>query len=100
MMQNNQGILAQGFLAQCRLAVVSTALLLSSTAFAQGAIQSVAGSLQDGSEVLRIELSQPLANPPTGFAIQSPARIALDFRTRKTRPASRWSSSIRAISNR
>lgn len=84
MMQNIQGILAQGFLAQgllaqCRLAVVSTALLLTSTAFAQGAIQSVAGSLQDGSEVLRIELSQPLANPPTGFAIQSPARIALDF---------------------
>ncbi len=74
MMQKNQGILAQ-----CRQAVVSAALLLSTTAFAQGAIQSVAGSLQDGSEVLRIELSQPLANPPTGFAIQSPARIALDF---------------------
>ncbi|WP_200843405.1 type IV pilus secretin PilQ [Pantoea sp. 18069] len=79
MMKNNQGIPAQGFLAQCRHAVVSAGLLLSSSAFAQGAIQSVAGSLQDGSEVLRIELSQPLAKPPTGFAIQSPARIALDF---------------------
>lgn len=69
----------RGILAQCRYAAVSAALLLSATAFAQGAIQSVTGSLQDGSEVVRIELSQPLAAPPTGFAIQSPARIALDF---------------------
>ncbi|MCD2512935.1 type IV pilus secretin PilQ [Comamonas endophytica] len=65
--------------AQCRYAAASAALLLSAGAFAQGAIQSVTGSLQDGSEVLRIELSQPLAAPPAGFAIQSPARIALDF---------------------
>ncbi|MBS7779701.1 type IV pilus secretin PilQ [Acidovorax sp. CCYZU-2555] len=79
MMKHNQEILAQRLLTQCRHAVVSAGLLLSSSAFAQGAIQSVAGSLQDGSEVLRIELSEPLAKPPTGFAIQSPARIALDF---------------------
>lgn len=74
MMQKNQGLLAR-----CRHAVVSAALLSSCAAFAQGAIQSVAGSLQDGREVLRIELSQPLQTPPAGFAIQSPARIALDF---------------------
>ncbi|MET1113714.1 MAG: type IV pilus secretin PilQ [Comamonas sp.] len=74
MMKNNRAILAQ-----CRYAVVSAAMLLTSAVFAQGAIQSVTGSLQDGSEVLRIELSQPLAAPPAGFAIQSPARIALDF---------------------
>jgi len=84
MMKNNRAILAQCMLGQSRYAVVSAALLLSSMAFvqqalAQGAIQSVTGSLQDGSEVLRIELSQPLAAPPSGFAIQSPARIALDF---------------------
>lgn len=74
-----QRLLAQRLLAQCRHAAVTAGLLLSSSAFAQGAIQSVAGSLQDGSEVLRIELSEPLAKPPAGFAIQSPARIALDF---------------------
>lgn len=68
-----------GILARYRHAAVSAALLLSSTVFAQGAIQSVTSSLQDGSEVLRIELSEPLAKPPAGFAIQSPARIALDF---------------------
>lgn len=32
-----------------------------------------------GTEVVRIELSEALAADPTGFAIQSPARIALDF---------------------
>jgi len=74
MMKNNRAVLAQ-----CRRAVVAAALLLSTSVFAQGAIQSVTGSLQDGSEVLRIELSQPLSAPPAGFAIQSPARIALDF---------------------
>ena len=42
-------------------------------------IQSVTGSLQGGSEVIRIDLAEPLAAVPTGFAIQSPARIALDF---------------------
>lgn len=48
-------------------------------AHAQGAIQSVNGSIQGGVEVLRINLSEPLKAPPTGFTIQSPARIALDL---------------------
>lgn len=52
---------------------------LSSLAFAQNVIESVIGSVQNGNEVVRIELNQPLATVPTGFAIQSPARIALDF---------------------
>ncbi len=46
---------------------------------AQNAIESVTSSMQSGSEVVRIDLSQPLSSPPTGFAIQTPARIALDF---------------------
>ena len=46
---------------------------------AQNAIESVTSSMQSGSEVVRIDLTQPLAAPPTGFAIQTPARIALDF---------------------
>ena len=41
-------------------------------------IESVSGSIQGGAEVVRIDFSQPLAAVPTGFAIQSPARIALD----------------------
>jgi type IV pilus assembly protein PilQ len=46
---------------------------------AQNAIQSLTGGAQGGTEVVRIETSQPLAAVPTGFTIQSPARIALDF---------------------
>ena len=53
--------------------------LLSSLAWAQSTIESVSGSIQGGTEVVRIELSEALAADPTGFAIQSPARIALDF---------------------
>ena len=59
--------------------VFSAALLLSAAAHAQTAIESVTGSLQGGSEVVRIDLSKELSAVPTGFAIQSPARIALDF---------------------
>ena len=46
---------------------------------AENSIQAVSGSVQGGSEVIRIELAEPLASVPTGFSIQSPARIALDF---------------------
>jgi len=50
-------------------------------AVAQGlpSIESVTGSVQGGTEVVRIDLSQPLTAVPQGFVVQSPARIALDF---------------------
>jgi type IV pilus assembly protein PilQ len=46
---------------------------------AQNAIESVTTSAQGGSEVVRIDFAQPLSAPPAGFAITSPARVALDF---------------------
>ena len=61
---------------------LSLAALLSLTvlaAQAQSAIEAVSGSLQGGVEVVKIDFSQPLTAVPTGFSIQSPARIALDF---------------------
>jgi type IV pilus assembly protein PilQ len=48
-------------------------------AHAQNAIQSINSSQQAGSEVIRVELSEPLSVVPTGFAIQTPPRIALDL---------------------
>jgi type IV pilus assembly protein PilQ len=48
-------------------------------AHAQNAIEAVTSSTQSGAEVIRIDLAQPLAAVPTGFAVQTPARIALDF---------------------
>ncbi len=53
--------------------------LLSAAVWAQGSIESVSGSLQGGTEVVRIQLTEPLTAAPAGFVIQSPARIALDF---------------------
>ncbi len=62
-------------------AVGATVLALGAAcaAHAQNAIESVTSSMQAGSELIRIDLTQPLSALPTGFAIQSPARIALDF---------------------
>jgi type IV pilus assembly protein PilQ len=42
-------------------------------------VESVSSSLQGGAEVVRIDFSQPSTAVPAGFAIQSPARIALDI---------------------
>jgi type IV pilus assembly protein PilQ len=36
-------------------------------------------TLPGGRVVVRIKTSEPLANPPAGFALSGPARIALDF---------------------
>ena len=46
---------------------------------AQNSIQSLTGSVQSGVDVIRIEMSEALQVVPTGFTIQAPARIALDF---------------------
>jgi len=51
----------------------------SAWAQAQNAIKSLTGSMQGGAEVIRIETQEPLGAVPTGFTVQSPARISLDF---------------------
>ncbi|GAP34805.1 type IV pilus secretin PilQ [Piscinibacter sakaiensis] len=48
-------------------------------AWAQNAIQSVTGSQQGSTDVVRIELAQPLPAVPRGFSIQSPPRVAIDL---------------------
>ncbi|VTU14505.1 Type IV pilus biogenesis and competence protein PilQ precursor [Variovorax sp. SRS16] len=61
------------------LGMAAFALTTAAIVHAQNAIESVTSSMQSGSEVVRIDLTQPLAAVPNGFAIQTPARIALDF---------------------
>ena len=51
---------------------------LSLAAHAQPVVEAVSSSIQGGVEVVRIDFSQPLDAVPAGFAIQAPARIALD----------------------
>jgi len=62
-----------------RLVIALSLFTCSVLAQAQNVIESVSGSLQGGTEVVRIDLSKALDAVPTGFTIQSPARIALDF---------------------
>jgi type IV pilus assembly protein PilQ len=50
----------------------------SASALAAPAVENITGSVQGGAEVVRIDFSEALTTVPTGFAIQSPARIALD----------------------
>ncbi len=61
------------------LSLFAGSLLACTFAFAQNSIQSLTGSVQSGAEVIRIETAEPLSTVPSGFTIQSPARIALDF---------------------
>jgi len=63
--------------ARVLLALALAASAVSS--LAQTAIESVSGSVQGGAEVVRIDLSQALTATPTSFAVQTPARVALDF---------------------
>ena len=63
-----------------RMALAFAALCLATaTVRAQTVVESVTSSLQGGVEVVRIDFSQPLQAVPAGFAIQAPARIALDI---------------------
>ena len=58
---------------------VSLTLSLSPGAQAQAVLQSVIGSVQNGTDVIRIEFTEPLKELPTGFSVQSPPRVALDL---------------------
>ena len=63
---------------------VSTCVLWLAALFGMPAawaatITSVSGSTQGGGDVVRIDFDEAPTQMPTGFAIQIPARIALDF---------------------
>ena len=48
-------------------------------AHAQAVIRSISSTQQAGSEIVRVELSEPLAAVPQGFSVQTPPRIAVDL---------------------
>ena len=54
------------------------ALLAPTAAWADPTIQSITSSRQSGSDVVRIEFSEPLAAVPSGFVVQTPPRVAID----------------------
>jgi type IV pilus assembly protein PilQ len=61
------------------VAALALALAAPVTAFAQNVIQSITASQQAGTDVVRIELSEPLAAVPGGFSVQAPPRVAIDL---------------------
>ena len=63
----------------CAFAGAFLAAAWSFAASAQSVVEGVSSSIQGGVEVVRIDFSQPLPEVPAGFAIQAPARIALDI---------------------
>ena len=65
--------------AVCTVVAAAASLAAPTAAWAQNSIQSITSSQQAGTEVVRIELAQPLAAVPNGFAVQSPPRIAIDL---------------------
>ena len=65
--------------AVCTTLAAAGTLVLPSVAWAQNAIQSITSSQQSGTEVVRIEMAQPLTAVPTGFSVQAPPRIAIDL---------------------
>lgn len=46
---------------------------------ADNAIESIVANQQGANVIVKVTLKKPVAKPPLGFAITSPARIALDF---------------------
>ena len=78
-----------GFAAVCRgmFASVGTATLVATIATVvpqvaraeSNSIQSVTSTRQGDATYLRITMEKPPANPPAGFTIANPPRIALDF---------------------
>jgi len=70
-----------GIMGNWRGRVLALAMFFGATvsAFAQNAIQSINSSQQAGSDVVRIELAQPLAAVPNGFSVQTPPRVAIDL---------------------
>ncbi|MES2071347.1 MAG: type IV pilus secretin PilQ family protein [Pseudomonadota bacterium] len=53
---------------------------LATSAFAQSnAIESITANQQGVNVIVKIVMKNPITKPPLGFAVTSPARIALDF---------------------
>jgi type IV pilus assembly protein PilQ len=62
-----------------RAAVFVLGLAAPLVGWAQNSIQAITSSQQGSSEVVRIELSEPLAGVPNGFTVQAPPRVAIDL---------------------
>ena len=59
--------------------VLALGLAFPMSSWAEPKITSVTGLQQGGTDVVRVELSEPLTSVPAGFAVQAPPRVAIDL---------------------
>lgn len=59
--------------------VLALGLALPMASWAEPRIISVTGLQQGGTDIVRVELSEPLTAVPAGFAVQTPPRVAIDL---------------------
>ncbi len=59
--------------------VLALGLTLPMASRAEPRITSVTGLQQGGTDVVRVELSEPLTAVPAGFVVQAPPRVAIDL---------------------
>lgn len=61
------------------LALLALMLCASGARAQANAIESITANQQGGNVIINVAMREAMAKPPIGFAITSPARIALDF---------------------
>jgi type IV pilus assembly protein PilQ len=59
--------------------VLALGMALPISSWAEPRITSVTGLQQGGTDIVRIELSEPLTAVPAGFTVQAPPRVAIDL---------------------
>jgi type IV pilus assembly protein PilQ len=59
--------------------VMALGMAYPMASWAEPRITSVTGSQQGGTDVVRVELSEPLTAVPAGFVVQAPPRVAIDL---------------------
>src|SRR6185312_2350546 len=59
--------------------ILALGLAMPLASWAEPRIKSVTGVQQGGTDVVRIELTEPLKTAPAGFAVQTPPRVAIDL---------------------
>lgn len=59
--------------------LLALGLAMPGLTWAQNLIRAISSNQQANGEVIRVELSEPLATAPVGFVIQAPPRVAIDL---------------------
>jgi type IV pilus assembly protein PilQ len=61
------------------LLVLALELALPAPSWADPGIQTVTGMQQGGTDIVRVEMSEPLSAVPAGFSMQTPPRVVVDL---------------------